>query len=347
MTNPSSSAERKREFISAYRVQRWKKAQTIEWSFTKDAAVAFLSAAIVWVVLRPDFQNAWQNSVVPFIGGACGLMVMNFILRPVFRYVRSVPEEQHLDLLHAKAELEQSVRALEEAQKPKIAIEFDAKDSCECHYPDPTFGTERMVTLYRVRIRNLSTTRTVEGMTVTLDCTEPELFALLPLHLHQMHDNDQPFQATFDLNAGDRKYIDVVSTLNLQPGNCEIEQTDLEYQTILIPLDKTTKLTVSATGKDVPKVIEYFAVYTDIQGDLKFELWSTYERRVLVPQNALMEEVEQYLTSVAAAPSRDQVRESSDDAVGGSNGGGLNSSRKSSDGARRYLVEATDPIEMT
>jgi hypothetical protein len=40
---------------------------------------------------------------------------------------------------------------------------------------------------------------------------------------------------------------------------------------------------------------------------LKFERWSTYERRVLVPQNALMEEVEEYLADVAAASSRGQV----------------------------------------
>src|SRR5262245_28222147 len=100
-------------FRREYRWRRSKTAWKVEWSWIWDIVVAgVITMLISLAIFRPQLDGAWQNFALPLLIGISAVVIMHFVVRPIYRYIFTVPEQEHLDRLQDKAELNAKVRAL-------------------------------------------------------------------------------------------------------------------------------------------------------------------------------------------------------------------------------------------
>jgi hypothetical protein len=223
-------------------------------------------AGLVGAVLMPTLSLIWPN-FPPLALSLIGAITAPIIYpafkrgwywmlasRRILEQEAAFYKQKAIDVLQENFELKESLR-------PQLAIEFNPADSCVHRFQIVQNDRYVDVYLYRIIVINKSKNKSVENIQVTLDSTNAAS-SVLPLHLHQMHDNQKPHQKSFNLHPGDRKHIDVVQHIPRNP-TCDIQSIDFDGRAVMLSLDGSVMLTISASGTNVAKVSEDFEVKMD------------------------------------------------------------------------------------
>jgi hypothetical protein len=144
------------------------------------------------------------------------------------------------------------VKSTELKLKPKLRILSKVHEQTWMHELGRAYA-------YYIEIVNDGEAGTVENVNVRLDQIEPEVSNLnwLPVHLHLKHDN-RPINSSnfvnrteFDLHAGDRRQVDLVSAVVNSP-TITVEHI-VQGVNASVPPGRY-KFTVIAVGRNVPRL---------------------------------------------------------------------------------------------
>ena len=200
------------------------------------------------------------------------LVSLGWFLVVLFVTLIFVPTKIDKEKQDAITQLQNDKNKLLERQEPKLEIIFRQGPPFE--QSSSIFDQNGQVVsgqqmIYRVGIRNASTTTAIDDITVVLESIEPNVISFLPVPLHQMHDNPalgQSHRTHFDLNPGDTKYIDVASTFSGADDPQLVNQFMLWYAvpapSTLIPVS-AYKLSISANGRNSLAVSKGFLLGVD------------------------------------------------------------------------------------
>jgi len=184
-------------------------------------------------------------------------------------------------LLHAafvlfRDERRRAVKLAKQLQS-SLLIFFSQGGSCQetQGYVRLGEGRKGVRRLFRVGIRN-GGGAIVQGVQVKLVDIAPKVYPIsqqLPILLHRMHDNNQPWETEFDLRPGAEEYIDVVHK--------EEEETRYPHEFIVFwlnPLGLTnvdaghyTLTLVAQARNSVSCPPQKFVIQVDEQGHLHFD----------------------------------------------------------------------------
>ena len=118
-----------------------------------------------------------------------------------------------------------------------------------------------------IEVVNESATATIEHVSVRLTRIQPPSAQMswLPVPLHIKHDNHTPYQTELALNPKDHRHIDLIT--GFVGGFFNIDHA-VPGVTKGIPQDKY-RLTIVASGQDVPPSSQIFEVWPDEMGHLR------------------------------------------------------------------------------
>lgn len=131
---------------------------------------------------------------------------------------------------------------------------------------------------YYIEVGNESEATSVHRVTVRLARTDPIVKNLdwLPVPLHIKHDNDPPYATEFSLNPKEKRHIDLVSA---PVGASSINVLHVVQKVNNSMPAGEYKLTVIATGEDLPPCQKTFRVWFDQMGVLQCTALNLVSRR--------------------------------------------------------------------
>jgi len=181
--------------------------------YVANLLVAIAGVFVLYFFMATKFDEVTRYTIIvltPLVLVAIGMFVYNLVTTPARIY-----HEQ-------KAQ----IGLLEQQLNAGLAIELDENNPALfyetpfVHEIEELFNSERekeadtYSRLCRLAIRNLSQVNSTDDVTVKLTEIHPcpeNLNGKLPLPLHFMHDNTQPYKIATNLNPGITEYVDVVS----------------------------------------------------------------------------------------------------------------------------------------
>jgi hypothetical protein len=218
-------------------------------AWVKLAGPPFLTQFAVWLLLGPEnvLRQIPLGLAVTFASIIWALIVCLFFLG-------LAPYRLHSEIAKEVEKSRLDIGKLQEAQKPRLAITFQSRDSYVQETPQSL--------LYRVSVQNLSATTSIESVFAELTNIKPHRPSYLPLRLHLMNDNPhmgQDHQQSFDLAPSEEKFLDLIELYKISP---EIKFL-IKHSARNVPYDLASTpeaLTVVARGKNCPSVTAEFAL---------------------------------------------------------------------------------------
>jgi hypothetical protein len=254
----------------------WEETRRFLWEHLYSEGLLVVAAAVVGYLTgeRPNQIGSAFLHAVAGIGLVVGITFLYyFVYTPSRLYFTQQTE----------------IQKLEKLLKPTLKIEFEQGGPSYCHESEwfselsdlfDKKGASKGIgywRLIRLAVTNLSNAISIEHVEVKLTNIEPcpnELAGHLPLSLHFMHDNHQPYQQWKDLNPGLREYIDVVSwRWNRGEG---VPRFRVEH--IVHGVDGwfsigNYKITIQASGRNVSPEIAHFHIGLRNEDPTGNKLW--------------------------------------------------------------------------
>jgi hypothetical protein len=111
--------QRQYQVLQAFRKRRWSKSLKQE-SRTRGDLIGECVVVAVGVVLTWLFSNdvkVWSDLILPGLGGLGALLVWEFIVRPCWHYIKTIPEQEHVAAWIEIDEQKAKVKSANESQK--------------------------------------------------------------------------------------------------------------------------------------------------------------------------------------------------------------------------------------
>jgi hypothetical protein len=157
-----------------------------------------LTILAVWFFVGPESFSKQVSTLLTVSIASFGWALLAFL-----GHFISAPIRIHRDSSSRISEMGQEIQKYQDAQKPRLAIQFRPQDSY-VQGTAPHF-------LYRISVTNLSTALSIESVSVQLENIKPYRPQLLPTYMHLMNDNpiDGVHQQSFTLDPGETRYVDI------------------------------------------------------------------------------------------------------------------------------------------
>ncbi len=153
---------------------------------------------------------------------------------------------------------------LQESIKPRLDISFQPHGSCvQGVFPS---------VLYRVSVKNLSSSRSIDSVFVQLTDMSPTIPSFLPVRLHRMNDNpgkDGQFEQSCDLAPSEEVYFDCLEILHRPEGvYFKVKHIVRNFGEHLS--DKIDQVSLTVRGKNCPSASANFKVIENANGTFSF-----------------------------------------------------------------------------
>lgn len=213
--------------------------------------ISCLLSTVAWCIRQPRVIS--QLPVFLAVGLLVWFFILIFVIVPARRWRGDRKE---------KTELEQRLAR-------KLGIVSGKGGPFVHRYPCPGLVEPKsMCITFRILVKNLSEARTVRNVNVRLSDTDPPL-EFVPIHLHLMHDNIPPAKTSFDLHTGQEQYVDVFACREDPKSTMIFFQVAANGIRNAVP-KRRYKLTIQATGEDVPDCMKSFVIDVDAEGKVSF-----------------------------------------------------------------------------
>jgi hypothetical protein len=203
----------------------------------------------VWLLLGPE--NVLKQ--IPFwLAVAFASIVWASIVFLVFLVL--APYRLYSEIVTRVGKSQLEIGELQDAQIPRLAISFESRDSYVQVSPQSL--------LYRISVRNLSTTTSIESVFVELTNIKPYRPSHLPIRLHLMNDNPHMganYQQSFELAPDEVKYFDLIELCE-HPAGLKFLIKHIARNVDPQLTEPVEALTVVARGKHCPSVTAEFVL---------------------------------------------------------------------------------------
>jgi hypothetical protein len=199
-------------------------------------------------LLQEHEVTRWVFGIVaPFVAWGLLILLCQLIIAPVRMCSK------------LKSEIKEVSDALDAARsemEPRLELTFDRGGSYM-----QLVGPHK---LYRVGLRNLSRTISIESAFVEVTRIDPDPPPFLPFRLRKMHDREinHRFRDSFDLHPGEEAFVDVLFFGSGRPGEPMIpsfQYTVPDMPAWYVPSDNS-RFRLVARGRNCPSVVAEFRI---------------------------------------------------------------------------------------